>query len=82
MTEQAKYFDGKDVRLGDSVRLADDPSGVVVYVIGTGEGDENNPPGSWDYLERGVMIEFQKYGLHHYPDPSEEPDLSLISRSV
>ncbi len=82
MADRPRYFDGEEVHLGDKVRLADDDSGLVVAVITTSEGDENNPAEQWGYLETGAMIEFKKYGLHHYPDPSEEPDLSLIARKV
>jgi hypothetical protein len=80
MPSKIRYFGGEEIRLGDRVCLADDPSGIVVYIIDTGEGDLDNPAGSWDHLESGVMILFSKYGLHHYINPDEEPDLSLISR--
>lgn len=80
MADRPRYFYGEDVHLGDRVRLADDDSGLVVAVISASEGDENNQAEQWGYLETGAMIEFKKYGLHHYPDPSDEPDLSLISR--
>lgn len=80
MPNKLCYFGGEEVQIGDLVRLADDRSGVVIYLIDTGEGDVNNSAGSWDHLNSGVMIEFEKYGLHHYINPDEEPDLSLISR--
>jgi hypothetical protein len=80
MTSKLRYFNGEEIRLGDTVRLADDATGKVVYIINSCEGDGDNPTGSWDYLKSGIMIEFQKYGLHHYPRPDEEPDLSVVSR--
>lgn len=41
---------------------------------------EAHPREQWDYLGRGVMIEFLKWGLIHYETP--EPGLELVSRAV
>lgn len=77
-----EYCDGQEVRVGDKVRLGDDRSddtiGVVVYSIDTGESSNDHPKGTWDYLKKGVMISFPKYGLIHYEKPEE--DLQLIAR--
>ena len=75
-----KYASGQELKIGDRVRLGDDSSGIVVYIIDTGEGSDDHPAGSWDYLKQGSMIRFEKYGLIHYIEPDQEPDLSLISR--
>jgi len=73
-----KYMDGREVRLGDRVRLGGDACGLVVCSIDTGEYSDAHPEAQWGYLKRGVMIAFPKYGLIHYEKP--EPDLVLISR--
>jgi hypothetical protein len=73
-----KYPNGEDVRLGDRVRLGEDDHGLVVASIDTGEYSDAHPKAQWEYLEKGVMIEFPKYGLIHYEEP--EPDLKLIER--
>lgn len=73
-----KYCDGRDVRLGDKVKLGDD-EGIVVCSIDTGEYSEEHPESAWGYLWKGVMISFPKYGLIHYEEPEE--DLQLLSRA-
>ncbi len=74
-----KYCDGQEVNLGDKVRLGQDSGGVVVCSIDTDEYDDDYPKAQWDYLKRGVMINFPLYGLIHYVEP--EPDLLLIHRN-
>ncbi len=73
-----KYLDGKEVLLGDRVRLGNDDGGVVVCSIDRNEYTEKNPKSSWGYLKKGVVIEFPKFGLIHYEEPDE--DLVLIER--
>jgi hypothetical protein len=77
----ARYADGREIKISDRVRLADDSSGVVIYLIAERVTGPDVPSGAWDYLNSGVMIELDKYGLHHYPRPEEEPDLTLIRRA-
>ena len=75
-----KYADGKDARLGDKVRLSDGAEGVVVCSIDTHEYSPAYPKEQWDYLKRGVMVSFEKYGVIHYEDA--EPGLELVERST
>ena len=74
-----KYPDGQDVRLGDRVKLGEDDGGVVVVSLDTDEYGDGYPSAQWEYLKRGVMIEFPRYGLIHYEEPEE--DLELIARA-
>ncbi|HEX3952574.1 MAG TPA: hypothetical protein VHW90_03305 [Stellaceae bacterium] len=79
-TEQTMHYpDGQDVRLGDRVKLGPDESGVVVASIDTSEYSSEYPAAQWDYLKKGVMIEFPRYGLIHYEEPDE--DLRLVGRA-
>ncbi|QMU60558.1 MAG: hypothetical protein GKR92_02140 [Gammaproteobacteria bacterium] len=73
------YTDGKEVIVGDKVRLGDDDGGIVVCSIDRDEYKINHPKDKWKYLEKGVLIEFPKFGLIHYEESEE--DLSLIKRS-
>lgn len=73
-----QYADGREVRIGDRVRLGTDDGGVVVCSIDTNEYSDDYPLDQWAYLKRGVMIDFPKYGLIHYEE--SDPDLELISR--
>ena len=75
-----KYADGQEVRLGDRVKLAHDQGGIVVCMIDTAEYTEKYPKDAWSYLQNGVMIEFPKFGLIHYPE-GPEPDIELIERA-
>ena len=74
-----KYPDGREVRLGDRVKLGQDDGGVVVASIDTNEYSSEHSKAQWGYLKKGVMIEFPKHGLIHYEEP--EPDLQLIERA-
>jgi hypothetical protein len=74
------YADGTPVMVGDVVRLGEDREGVVVCSIDDGVYTEDHPNGAWNYLGRGVMIKFPRWGLIHYVTP--EPGLQLIARKV
>ena len=56
-----------------------DRGGVVVCSIDTEEYTEKHSREQWSYLKKGVMIEFQLWGLIHYDEPEE--DLQLIERA-
>jgi hypothetical protein len=75
-----KYTDGKQASLGDKVRLSDGAEGVVVCSIDTNEYSSAYPKEQWDYLKRGVVVNFEKYGLIHYEEA--EPGLELVGRST
>lgn len=75
-----KYSSGQEVKLGDKVKLGDDSGGVVVFSIDTDEYAPEYPKAQWDYLKRGVMVDFPKYGLIHYEEAEE--DLELIERAT
>ena len=72
-----KYWDGQEVLAGDKV-IADQSGGIVFYVIDTKQSSEEHPAGSWDYLEKGMMINTTAMGLVHYPEADE--DIKLIER--
>ena len=74
-----KYSDGKEIRVGDHVRLGDDDGGIVVCSIDADEYTSEHPKEQWGYLGKGVMIEFPRYGLIHFAEPDE--DLELIQRA-
>jgi hypothetical protein len=73
------YFDGQEARIGDRVRLGNDVNGVVVCSIDRGEYAGEHSEAQWGYLGKGVMIQFEKYGLIHYAEPDE--DLVLVDRA-
>ena len=73
------YADGKEVIVGDKVRLGIDDGGIVVCSIDRDEYTKDHPESKWGYLKKGVVIEFPKFGLIHYEEP--EDDLVLIERS-
>ena len=75
-----KYVDGQEAKLGDKVRLSDGADGVIVCSIDTDEYSPAYPKAQWDYLKRGVMVSFEKYGVIHYEQP--EPGMELIARAA
>jgi hypothetical protein len=74
-----RYPDGQEIRLGDTVRMDGGAEGVVVFSIDTDEYPDEFPRAHWEYLKRGVMIDFPKYGLIHFD--KDEPDLALVRRA-
>ncbi|WP_423601094.1 hypothetical protein [Roseateles sp. MS654] len=75
-----RYSDGQEARLGDKVKLSDGSEGVVVCSIDTDEFTSDYPRDQWEYLKRGVMVNFQRLGVVHYEQADE--DLELVERSA
>jgi hypothetical protein len=71
-----KYADGQEVKLGDTVRLANDVEGQVVCSIDNDEYTPEFPKADWEYQKRGAMFKFPTLGLVHYEQT--EPDLELV----
>ncbi|MCC8966221.1 hypothetical protein H8A95_28835 [Bradyrhizobium sp. Pear76] len=55
-----------------------DAEGIVVFSIDTNEYAADFPKSDWEYLQRGVMIEFTKYGLIYFDE--DNPELALVRR--
>ncbi|WP_315813595.1 hypothetical protein [Bradyrhizobium sp. SZCCHNR2028] len=68
-----RYPDGQIAQLGDEVGVAG-MSGRVVCSIDTGEYSDDYPERDWAYLERGVMIVWDRQGLTYH----EEPEAGMI----
>jgi hypothetical protein len=75
-----KYPDGKEVKIGDKVKLWEGCHGVVVASIDAGEFSSDYPEEEWEYLKAGVLINSDKAGLIHYLEP--EKSLELIERGI
>ena len=72
-----RYNDGQIARLGDEVDLAGN-AGKVVCSIDTNEYSDAHKEEHWSYLQKGIVIEFDAFGLIHYEE--SEADLSLVRR--
>lgn len=75
-----KYSNGKKVMIGDQVRLGDDTSGIVVCLMEEDHYTDEYPRSDWGYLKKGILVEFESYGLIHFIQL--ENDLQLLDRSV
>ncbi len=75
-----RYSNGQEARLGDKVKLGDGSEGVVVCSIDTDEYTSEYPKDQWEYLKRGVMVNFPKYGVIHYEQA--EAGLELVERAA
>ena len=73
-----KYTDGLEIRIGDKVRLGQD-EGTVVCSIDAKEFSIEHPEEQWGYLKKGIMVDFPKIGLVHFPE--HDPNLELMYRS-
>jgi hypothetical protein len=74
-----KYPNGKEVKIGDKVKLWEGCHGIVVASLDTGEYSTSYPEKDWEYLKAGVLIDSNKAGLIHYLEP--EKSLELIERA-
>lgn len=70
------YHNGIKVKLGDRVGLSKG-LGTVVAIISENKYLEGYD--SFEYLNKGVLIEFNHYGLIYYSDEIEE-DVEFIKR--
>ena len=73
-----KYWDGREVKLGDRVKLDDDSGGVVVASIDTREYSAVCTEAQWSCLQKGVLVDFPRWGLIHYEEPDQ--DLEFLAR--
>ena len=73
-----KYFNGTKVKLGDRVELSGN-QGIVVAIISEEQYMEGYDKLDWEYLKKGALVKFDKYGLIYYEDDIEG-DVSLFSR--
>ena len=73
-----KYCDGREVLIGDTVRLGTD-RGVVVFLIDTGECVDGFPAAEWAYLARGILVSFTMLGLVHIEE--SDRDILLLERA-
>jgi len=67
-----KYQDGREIRMGDHVRLSNNEGGVVVFSIDTNEFSDEYPRSEWGYLEEGIMVRTDAGALIHYKENSGE----------
>jgi hypothetical protein len=63
---------GREVRLGDRVKLWDGNRGTVVCSIDAGEYRPDYPEAEWGYLKSGVLIKSDTFGLFHYTEADED----------
>lgn len=73
-----RYLNGEEARLGDTVRMGESDRGVVVCSLDTHEYSEQFSRSEWEYLGKGILVEFERLGLVHYAEP--EPALALVER--
>lgn len=92
-----KYFDGREVKVGDKVQLWTGCYGIVVCSIDTDEYSTAYPKEVWGYLKSGVLIKADKAELFYHDkagvliktDKAElfhyieaDEDLQLIKRMI
>jgi hypothetical protein len=78
-SDDMRYADGQDIRIGDIVSVGPSGDGGVVCIITDGVYTDDYPEADWGYLGKGFMANFKAYGLIYYETP--EADLKLISRA-
>ena len=71
-----KDCNGRDIRLGDRVKLWKGQYGTVVCSIDHAEYSAAYPEAAWSYLKSGVLVRSDSQGLFHYTEPDE--DLEFI----
>lgn len=71
------YANGESVRIGDTVHLGGNQSGVVVGIIDDGEYSDGYKKKDWEYLGSGLIIS-TGFGDLRLDGPDE--DLELVAR--
>ena len=74
------YPNGDKIKLGDTLKLWDGCTGVVVFSIDDDQYSEDFSKKDWGYLKVGVLIDTDAAGLVHYEEP--ESSFELISRGT
>jgi hypothetical protein len=74
-----RYADGRIVRIGDTVCLKAKSLGVVVCSIDTVEYSADFPQSRYNYLEKGIFIEFSNKEVIYVEDYIE--GLVLVGRN-
>lgn len=77
-----KYFDGKEVFVGDKVKMWDGCYGVVVCSIDSGDYTSSFPESEWGYLKTGVVINSEQAGILHYTESDEDFELIVRGESI
>ncbi|HWD58626.1 MAG TPA: hypothetical protein VG308_10130 [Stellaceae bacterium] len=67
-----KYASGRDVMVGDRVKLSADEYGTVVCSVDTDEYTGDYPKSAWSYLDCGILIKTDDGELFHYTEPDED----------
>lgn len=75
-----KYPTGKQIRVGDILKVWDGCEGVVVCSIEDGQYSDDYTEKDWAYLKNGILIKTDSAGLVHYTDPDES--FELIKRKA
>jgi hypothetical protein len=73
-----KYFDGRDVLLGDQVDLGGEMTGVVVACIEDEKFEPDFTKEQWGYLINGILVDSEQAGIVYYNEPCI--DLTLLKR--
>ena len=72
------YSDGSEIKVGDTVKTSDNSHGIVVCSIDTNGFTEKYNEKQWSYLGKGILVDFEKYGVIHYENL--DTDLVFVSR--
>ena len=73
-----KYSDGEEIQVGDLVENSEGDQGTVVCSFDTNQYSLDYTRENWGYLKRGVLVNFQSFGLIHYE--SDQNDFRLINQ--
>lgn len=74
-----KYANCQEIQIGDRVSIGmNGGKGIVVCDFDKREFSDEYPAVEWDFLEKGVMVKTEKFGLIHYEETNFE--LKLLCR--
>ena len=71
------YPDGKEIKLGDRVRLLNGEEGTIVFSIDSNEYPPDFAKDDWSYLKEGVMVKTDSGALVHLKNPNTNDVLPL-----
>jgi hypothetical protein len=74
-----RYSNGRQVQVGDVVRLGLNWSGIVVCSIDDGHYTSDFLESEWSYLKAGILVKSAQAGLMHIIQPDE--DFEFVGRA-
>lgn len=66
-----EYQDKNEAMVGDTIEMVSREIGTVVASLDSGNYSDDYPKSDWEYLNEGLLVDSDSFGLLHFTDNSE-----------